>query len=208
MNDISVRVEKLSFLQKGPYSFNLNKGECVGLSGPSGIGKTQLFRAMTDLITSSGAVSLNGVMKESMSAPLWRTRVMMVPSESYWWFDRVGDHFNPPSPPNFNLENGCNRLGLPKEILSYQVSRLSTGEKQRLALLRALQCYPEVMLLDEPTSGLDEHHTAMVESLLNKERNSRNLTLMWVSHDPKQLGRVAEKVLYMNEKELVMSHGG
>jgi len=87
-----LRVDDLRFLTNGPYSFAMKNGECVGLSGKSGIGKTQLLRAITDLIPHTGEVMLDGVSSTSFSAPLWRSTVTMIPAESLWWYDVVGDH--------------------------------------------------------------------------------------------------------------------
>lgn len=195
MKNIFFQVDQLCFLGKGPFTFLLQKGECVGLSGPSGIGKTQLFRALNDLIPSSGSVTLNGQAKEAIQAPNWRTMVMLVPSDSCWWFDTVAEHFQEHHR-KVLVEEG-RQLGLLPDMPSWQVTRLSTGEKQRLALLRALQSWPDLLLLDEPTSGLDAYHTGLVESYLMQKRKETGLTLMWVSHDPAQLARVTDRVLYM-----------
>lgn len=194
MSNTFFQVAQLRFLHKGPYSFTLDKAESVGLSGPSGIGKTQLFRALTDLIPSSGTVSLSGKCKETIAAPHWRTKVMLVPSNSFWWYDTVGEHFHG--------TEGFEALGLSSESASWQVARLSTGEKQRLVLLRALQYKPELLLLDEPTSGLDLHHTELVENYLMQKRKEQGLTILWVSHDLTQLDRVADRLLYMETDKL------
>lgn len=201
MNEGFFRVDQLEYLQRGPFSFSLSKAECVGLSGPSGIGKSLLFRALTDLIPSSGEVSLQGLSRNAIEAPEWRIKVMLLPSDSAWWFERVGDHFLP-SNSSSEFSDLLRQFGLPPEILSWQPSRLSTGEKQRLALLRALQYQPDLLLLDEPTSGLDAKNTSEVEGYLLQLKKERELSLMWVSHDSEQLARVADKILSMDESGL------
>ena len=86
-------IHKLSFLDKGPYSIDVEPGECVGLTGKSGIGKTQLLRAVADVIVHTGDCFLNEYSCQSMEAPEWRKTVALVPAESFWWHDIVGDHF-------------------------------------------------------------------------------------------------------------------
>lgn len=192
---------ELTFLGKGPFTFSLKKGECVGISGRSGVGKTQLFRALTDLTPSTGTIVLEGQACETVDAPHWRTMVTLVPSEPVWWYDLVGEHFQADDKKN-KLGEWLLLLGLVRETDSWQVSRLSTGEKQRLALLRAMQYEPKLLLLDEPTSGLDPHHTELVEAFIRRLREESGMTVMWVSHDQAQLGRVTDRVLYMTENDL------
>lgn len=194
-------VSDLRFLDRGPYSFTVKKGECVGLSGASGIGKSQLLRAITDLIPFSGVVRCDGAEINSLPAPQWRRKVTMLPAESFWWSDRVGDHFQGAEGEN-KLTEGLVALGMNAEVMAWQVSRLSTGERQRLGLLRALQNKPAVLLLDEPTSALDGRTTAMAEEFIAGYRKTNQAALVWVSHDPLQLQRVAERVLQMEMTRL------
>jgi ABC-type iron transport system FetAB ATPase subunit len=193
-------VRNVTFLDKGPYSFSVEKGQCIGLTGKSGIGKTQLFRAITDLIPSSGEILLEGISCSAFSPTEWRTKVTMVPADSSWWYDRVGDHF--PQLNRIPLQESCVLLGLDAEILNWQVNRLSTGERQRMALLRTLQNQPTVLLLDEPSSGLDAYHTGLMENLIDNYRRVNEPAIVWVSHDSEQLRRVADRVLRMEQNGL------
>src|SRR3954470_23007243 len=74
-------------------SFDLADGECIALQGPSGVGKTLLLRAIADLDPNVGTVRLDGVDRDTMPAPLWRTRVTYVAAEPGWWADLVEQHF-------------------------------------------------------------------------------------------------------------------
>lgn len=191
-------LQKVCFLNNGPYSFSLSRGECLGLSGPSGVGKTQLFRAISDLIPSDGDIVFNNQNKDSVSAVEWRSQVTMLPTDSAWWYDDVTSHFSSIAAKTF-LDSMCVKVGLPQEIINWQVNRLSTGEKQRLALIRSLQVKPAILLLDEPTSALDPVNTELVETLLLGLCKSDDLSLMWVSHDGDQLKRVSDRVLFMDK---------
>ena len=196
-----LRVENLRFLVNGPYTFAIRTGECVGLSGRSGIGKTQLLRAITDLISHTGLVLLDGVPCDTISAPAWRSQVTMIPSEPLWWYHSVGDHFSTDlSPASF--EKKLEAVGFSKDVLQWQITRLSTGEKQRLALVRGLCNTPSVLLLDEPCSSLDGYHTTLVENFILKYLKRHSASILWVSHDPDQLQRVTERELRM-EKNLL-----
>ena len=198
MSEAFFSVDNLQFLGCGPFTFSLHKGECLGLSGQSGVGKTQLFRALSDLVPSTGNITFNDKGKNDFAAVEWRSKVSMLPTDSVWWYENVGDHFKSASAKSFLLEM-CPRLGLPEEIVDWQVSRLSTGEKQRLSLLRSLERKPEILLLDEPSSALDTENVMRLEALLHSLRVNNSMTLMWVSHDEPQLTRVCDRILVMEK---------
>lgn len=201
MIDTLLAVRNLCFQGCGPLSFSLSQGECIGIRGQSGVGKTQMFRALSDLIPSTGEVLLRGRARETFAAPRWRTLVSMLPTDSVWWYDDVAAHFNSSEARAF-LDRMCGKVGLAAEIASWQVNRLSTGEKQRLALLRSLQIKPGILLLDEPTSALDDLSTKLVETLLLERCRDEGLSLMWVSHDEAQLARVSDRLFVMHKNQL------
>lgn len=181
-------------------SFELNAGECLALRGPSGSGKTQLLRAIADLDPNAGTVLLEGRPREAMPGPVWRRLVGYVPADAGWWADSVGEHF-PDWPTAAPL---AERLGLPTECQGWPVQRLSTGERQRLALARALATAPggpRVLLLDEPTAGLDEAAAAAAEGLVAEHR-AKGTGVVWVTHDVMQAGRVAQRWLLLRDGRL------
>jgi len=163
------------------------EGECVCLSGPSGAGKTLLLRAVADLDLHEGRVFVDDAACDAMPAPDWRRRVGMLPAESQWWHEQVGPHFREPR------ETWLVMLGFAPEVMDWEVSRLSTGERQRLALLRLLDNAPEALLLDEPTASLDPTSVQWVEALIAGYRAERGAAVLWVSHDPQQIARVAQR---------------
>jgi ABC-type iron transport system FetAB ATPase subunit len=161
----------------------LNPGQCVGLTGASGSGKSLFLRALADLDPHAGGLFLDGVAAEQIPAPQWRRRVGLLPAESAWWHDTVGPHFKTSPQP------WLGELGFDADVMDWQVSRLSSGERQRLALLRLLVQNPRVLLLDEPTANLDRRNSRCVESLLSRYRRQNAVMMVWVSHDPEQLRR-------------------
>ncbi len=157
------------------------------LSGPSGSGKSRLLRAFADLEPHGGEVWLGDVAQSSLPAHRWRAQVMLVPAESQWWADRVGDHLGRVDAADLEA------LGFDRTVLDWQVARLSSGEKQRLALLRAIGQAPAALLLDEPTANLDEGSTRRVEAWLVERIRQRGWPVIWVAHDPGQIDRVANR---------------
>lgn len=184
-----LRVDHLGIHDIGPVSFDIDKGACVGLSGPSGSGKTLLLRAIADMEPHQGAVYLDGMNQAQVPAPAWRRQVALLPTESMWWFDTVGQHFSQVDSQLFD------RLGLDAHIQTSPVARLSSGERQRLSLLRLLANHPQILLLDEPTANLDPDNTARIEDLLRSYRERTGAAVLWVGHQRTQLQRVAERIV-------------
>ena len=83
----------LAFLNLGPFDLRIEAGECVALTGPSGIGKSLLLRAIADLIPHQGEAWLDEQACSRTSPELWRQQVALLPAESQWWSERIGDHF-------------------------------------------------------------------------------------------------------------------
>lgn len=172
-------------------------GECVAIVGPSGSGKSLFLRAIVDLDENEGDIRLGDISHRAMPAPDWRRRVALVPAESGWWADKVADHFTG------KLEDPAlfKRLGMPPDAWRWTVDRLSSGEKHRLAIARALQQGPSVLLADEPTASLDEESTALVESELRRVLE-RGMGIILVTHDPAQADRMAKRTLTMRDGRL------
>jgi ABC-type iron transport system FetAB ATPase subunit len=161
-------------------------GACAALSGPSGSGKTLLLRAIADLDEAQGEVWLDDRPRSGLSGPDWRRRVIYLAAESHWWARQVGEHAAGWQKTHLSA------LGFSPDVLDWEVQRLSSGERQRLALARALAHGPEALLLDEPTANLDQANTERVERLVADWRKRDEGCVLWVSHDPAQRARVAD----------------
>ena len=180
----------LSRLNVGPIDLSLEAGQCLSLMGASGAGKSVLLRMIADLDPHEGDAALDGLPCSAMPAPAWRRQVTYVAADSGWWDPYVGAHF----PAGTDFPTLLPTVGIAAEAAAWPVSRLSTGEHQRLSLLRALRAGTRVLLLDEPTSGLDVESVARVEHLL-REQLARGLAILMVTHDPAQARRLASRHL-------------
>ena len=140
-----------------------------------------LLRALADIDPHDGEVLLDGQSIQSFPAPEWRWRVALLPAESQWWYDTVGEHLQKSLAPEMLAA-----LGFDSQVMSWSITRLSSGEKQRLAILRLLQNRPAVLLLDEPTANLDPESSKRVENLFLNYQREHGTAILWVTHDFEQ----------------------
>ena len=195
----ALRIEQLATKLIGPISFDIAAGECLAVMGQSGAGKSLLLRAIVDLDPNTGNVVVGGRTREAMPANEWRKLVALVPAESGWWADRVGDHF----PAGSDATQLIGRLGLAGSM-EWEVGRLSTGERQRLSFARALCRKPQALLVDEPTASLDDDATGLVEDLI-RGCCGEGMAVLLVTHDRRQAERMAKRVLRMSDGRINVS---
>jgi ABC-type iron transport system FetAB ATPase subunit len=195
-----LRVQGLRSALAGPFDLHVDAGECLVLMGKSGAGKTVLLRLIADLDPPrSGAVELDGVGREQLSGPGWRRRVIYQPAEPAWWAPVVRQHFG--GVDIGKVQAMAAALGLPDTILDAELMHLSTGERQRLALVRSLSRGPSALLLDEPTASLDQASTLAYEALLRRE-TAKGTAVLWVTHSEEQAGRVGHRHLTVANRAL------
>ncbi len=172
----------------GPVSLSVAAGQCMAIEGKSGSGKSLLLRAIADLDPNQGDVRLATSARDLMPAWQWRRKVAMVPAQSGWWADKVADHFEAGA----DLQPLLAAIGLPDALpgaLQWDVERLSTGERHRLAIARAICLAPDALLLDEPTAALDSESAARIDALIAQELQ-RGVAVVLVTHDPAQAERL------------------
>ena len=182
-----LHIEGLTGASVRAEHLHITAGSCCSLSGASGSGKTLLLRAIADLDQADGEVWLDGQARSRLSGPEWRRRAIYLAAESQWWARHVGEHATDWRTADLAA------LGFDPEVLDWEVQRLSSGERQRLALARALAHAPRALLLDEPTANLDRHNTVAVEQLLADWQREHLGCALWVSHDSAQRTRVADR---------------
>lgn len=186
----------------GPFTFDVHAGECIAIQGPSGAGKSVLLRMLADLDPHDGDALLDGRPASSMSAPDWRAAVVYQAAEPAWWEDTAGAHFADAD--RAFVDTTLAALGLSAALLDREIERLSTGERQRLALVRSLARRPRVLLLDEPTAALDPDAVARVEMLL-RERLAGGMAALIVTHAGEQARRLAQCIFRLEQGKLTRS---
>lgn len=191
-----LEIEKLQYYNLEPVSLEIQQ-EIIGLGGASGTGKTLFLRAIADLDPHKGRIFLNGRHQSDFPPPQWRKNIGFLPSESQWWFDRVGDHFQAVS------QSWLNRLGFDSTVFTWQVSRLSSGEKQRLAFLRLLSIKPTCLLLDEPTANIDSERTDSVIDLVKDFQKQHAAPVIWVSHTVDRLKSISDRLYLIKHRKMV-----
>lgn len=199
--DCLLEVEGLQTAHLGPLDLCLQPGELLQITGASGSGKSLLLRALADLDPSSGAVRLAGQDRGDVAPPDWRRQVAYVPAETAWWAPEVAEHL-PVGWQQGQTLAWLERVALPEEALGWEIERLSSGERQRLGLLRALLNRPRVLLLDEPTANLDLENTRRIERAVRSYLAEADAGALWVSHDTLQRSRLGGRILELRDGRL------
>ncbi|MBF0455693.1 MAG: ATP-binding cassette domain-containing protein [Magnetococcales bacterium] len=195
----SLKIENVQAVAGPVFSLTIAAGELLCLTGSSGSGKSLLLRAIADLDPCAGTIWFNDRKQSDTPAPLWRREVALLQAVSYWWHDRVGDHFDKPQEATPVME----ALGLTREVMDWHIERMSTGERQRMSIVRLLFNRPLVLLLDEPTANLDPTTSRQVESLILDYKQRHRVPVLWVSHDLDQVKRVADRHFDIRSNQLL-----
>ena len=184
----------------------LAAGDRLGLVAPSGAGKTLLLRTLALLDPpQAGRFSLLGRPPAAWGLPRWRAMVTYLAQRPVAGGGTVETNLRAPWRFRERRRQGgwsyeritvwLAALGRDPSFLTYDAERLSGGELQLLALLRALQFDPTVLLLDEPTASLDGATSAAVEALLIAWIAAGSRACMLISHDGEQIRRFSTRTL-------------
>jgi len=192
-------VKDLSIYHLENINIEIASKNTIGISGDSGTGKSVLLHAFADITPHNGSLALDGVLSTEMKPNEWRKRVGLLTTNSYWWSTKVSDHFDSDDDDDFVA------LGMDYSLYHNDVSRCSTGELQRLALIRLLANKPQVLLLDEPTANLDESNRHRVEDLVLQYQDENNVPVIWVSHDTEQLKRLTKNCYKIQNGQLTVN---
>jgi putative ABC transport system ATP-binding protein len=190
-------------------SFELQKGEVLAITGPSGSGKSSLLRLLNRLDEpTSGTVFVEGADYRNIEPRELRRKLGMVTQRPYLFPGTVagnlrfgpaqrGETLSPEA-----IEQLLAQVGL-KEYAGRDVANLSGGEAQRVSVARTLANSPLALLLDEPTSALDEVAKLEVESAIQRVVRDQGLTCVMVTHEVAQAVRLAERALVLEHGRIV-----
>ncbi|WP_204801612.1 phosphate ABC transporter ATP-binding protein [Mycobacterium riyadhense] len=167
--------------------------------GPSGSGKSTLLRLCNRLdVPTSGRVSFRGKDVAGID-PLWlRRRVGMCFQRPTPFPGTVADNLRvaEPEASEARMRETLQRVALAGSWLDRDAMALSGGEAQRMCLARTLMAQPQVLLLDEPTSAVDADAAEVIERAV-RELAQDGIPALWVTHNPAQVERAADRVLHM-----------
>ena len=198
-------------------SFDIRRGETVGLVGESGCGKTTLGRviaALTDPTEGGVHYNMGGTMSridqlDGKAARTFRRNCQMVFQDSFaslnprhLVIDLVGRPLKvygevTGSQLVERVVELLDQVGLGRQHLYRYPHQFSGGQRQRISIARALALNPEIIVLDEPTSALDVSVQAQILNLLSDLQNERNLAYLFVTHDLSVVRHMADRIVVM-----------
>ena len=188
-------------------SFQVNRGETLGIVGESGCGKSTVLRCLAGMEGGwTGQIELGGKpigKKRSREELTIAQMVFQDPYGSLHPRHRIGTALAEPlramrhSDIWSKVEKALVQVGLPASFASRFPHELSGGQRQRVAIARALILSPPILLLDEPTSALDVSIQAEILNLLADQREEKGLTYLLVSHDLAVIAHMCDRVLIM-----------
>jgi ABC-2 type transport system ATP-binding protein len=199
-----------SFQALDKVSFEMNKGDIVGLLGKNGAGKTTLMRILTSFITaSSGTVTIDGD-DINMNSLRIRQKIGYLPEKPPLYGDMTVQHY---------LKFAAEIKGVPKnkrlsqiakvleecdldQVKQKTIATLSKGYKQRVGIAQAIIHEPKLLILDEPTSGLDPMQIQQVLALIKNQRDQR--TVLLSTHTLTEIEKVAQRVFLIKSGRIVL----
>lgn len=197
-------------------SFEIAKGESVGLVGESGCGKSTLVRLITRLLDPSagdiifGGRNIGFIPARKFAETQFRPKIQMVfqdPADSlnprYTAFDTIAEPLRLLAGVRDHVElrarvtQAANQTGLPEELLARFPHQLSGGQKARVGIARAIALRPELLILDEPTAALDVSVQATILKLLADLKRELGMSYLFVSHDLNVVRMLCDRVIVM-----------
>ncbi len=193
-------------------SFEIAKTELICLIGASGAGKTSLLRLLNRLSeTSAGTLYLEGKDYRSIPVIELRQQIVLVQQESKLLGMTVKAALAYPLSLR-GLEKGqiqqrilywSDQLRIPQEWLERTEVQLSVGQRQTVAIARALVTQPKILLLDEPTSALDAGRASQLLQVLTNLAATGETTIVMVNHQLELAQAFCQRVLYLQHGQLI-----
>ena len=227
IQDIQIEAKNLSYIYGSGtafeqhaiknVSFKIRKNEFVGIIGHTGSGKSTLIQHLNGLIkATSGELFFNGenIYSQKYDMKLLRQKVGLVfqyPEHQLFETDVISDVMFGPKNQKLDIaevesraKESLSLVGLDESYYKKSPFELSGGQKRRVAIAGVLAMHPEVLILDEPTAGLDPKGRDELFEKILELKNTKNMTIMLVSHSMEDVARYVDRLLVMNNGELVL----
>ncbi|WP_230531064.1 molybdenum ABC transporter ATP-binding protein [Microvirga roseola] len=211
--DVDIRHRQGAFALEARFR---SEGRLTALFGPSGSGKTTLVNAIGGLIRPDhGRISVKGRVlvdtKRGIGVPKYRRRIGYIFQEGRL-FPHLnvrqnllfGRWFTPRAERAANFDAVVELLGI-EHLLARRPSALSGGEKQRVAIGRALLADPHLLLMDEPLASLDEARKAEIYPYIERLRDEGGVPIVLVSHSVAEIARLATSIVVLADGRVIAS---
>lgn len=199
-------------------SFNIEKGKFISIIGPNGSGKSTLLKNLNGIYTPNGGkVTVESIDIDRIKTKELAKKIALVPQNTIIDYEftvedivLMGRH---PYKGRFQREDDRD-YEIVKEALEMTntfhlkdriITEISGGERQRVIIAKALAQNPSIILLDEPTSHLDINHQIEILNLLRKLNQEKGTTIVVVIHDINLASRYSDKIIMLNEGEIIGS---
>ena len=227
MNENIIEVKKLNKIYDKTIavkdlSFVINKGKIIGLLGPNGCGKTTTIAMILGLVKpTSGEIIIKGknlekerinlLEKMNFISPYVELPKKLTVEENLKVYAGLYGVKNA----NEKIYELVNELRL-NEFLKKKTGELSSGQKNRISLAKALINDPEILMMDEPTASLDPETGDFVRSFIEHYSSKTNVTILLASHNMNEVERLCDSVMMMKDgiivdtgksQELISKHG-
>ena len=198
-----------SFEAVKEISFSINESEILGLLGPNGCGKTTTIGMMLGLLKpTSGEVIINGLNVEKNRINLLKKMNFISPyielpkkltvKENLMVYGKLYSVHDINNRIDYLTETL--RLG---EFINKKTGELSSGQKNRVSLAKAVVNDPDILLLDEPTASLDPETGDFVRTFIEKISSEKKMSILLASHNMNEVKRLCKSILMMKDGKII-----
>ena len=218
MQTAQLRLDQVSVAGFGSHyllkdiSFDVFKGDRLAIIGPSGAGKTSLLRVLNRLSEpTAGSIYLENQDYRQIPVIQLRQQITLVSQESKLLGMTVQEALEyplvlrglPRSQTRERLLHWIEQLNIPTEWLERTEMQLSVGQRQVVAIARALVIQPKILLLDEPTSALDAGRASYLLQVLTQLATNSHTTILMVNHQLELAQQFCTRVLHLQHGQLI-----